>query len=210
MTRIPGHTITDAPGASRPLLEGVAQFSPTGKPLNLHAQMAHSPAVLAAYTSIRQATAAHGTLQPRVRAALMLATAGVSHSAYAEAVSAQLAVRAGWSPAQVSCLRDGHPLGEDTVDALVRLVREAAVRGGRVADLTWQQAAACGWTSQELAEAFVYLALTVFTACFLNYAQTPLDLPAGVAVAGRGPGETELAHTPAGLPTGAPPAGGRE
>jgi hypothetical protein len=183
VTRIPGHTIQDAPGASRPLLEGVLPFSPTGKLLNLHAQMAHSPAVLAAYTSIRQATAAHGTLEPRVRAALMLATAGVSHSAYAEAVTSQLAVRAGWSPAQASCLQDGQSLGDEQVDSLVRLVREAAARDGRVTDLTWQQAVACGWSSQDLAEAYVYLALTVFTAYFLNYAQTPLDLPSGLLAA---------------------------
>jgi carboxymuconolactone decarboxylase family protein len=184
VTRIPGHTIADAPGASRPLLEGVAPFSPTGKLLNLHAQMAHAPAVLAAYTAIRQATAAHGTLEPRVRAALMLATAGVSHSAYAEAVTSQLAVRSGWSPAQVSCLRDGQSLGDEKVDSLVCVVREAAARAGRVSDLTWQQAAACGWSSQELAEAFAYLALTVFTAYFLNYAQTPVDLPSGAVAAG--------------------------
>ena len=78
MTRIYSHTIQDAPEASRPLLEGVVPFSPTGKLLNLHAQMAHSPAVLAAYTGIRQSTVAHGTLDPRVRSALMLAAAGVT------------------------------------------------------------------------------------------------------------------------------------
>jgi hypothetical protein len=44
VTRIPSHTIEDAPEASRPLLQNVIQFSPTGRPLNLHAQMAHSPA----------------------------------------------------------------------------------------------------------------------------------------------------------------------
>ena len=72
MTRIPSHTLTEAPGV-RPLLEGAARSSPTGKPLNLHAQMAHSPSVLAAYTSIREAIAAHGTLDSQVRSALMLA-----------------------------------------------------------------------------------------------------------------------------------------
>jgi hypothetical protein len=56
MARIDRHTITDAPEASRPLLEGILPFSPTGKLLNMHAQMAHSPAVLAAYAAIRQAT----------------------------------------------------------------------------------------------------------------------------------------------------------
>ena len=106
MTRIPSHTRTEAPAASRPLLEGAARSSPTGQPLNLHAQLAHSPTVLAAYTSIR----------------------------------------------------------------------EAAGRAGQVSDVTWERAAACGWTSAELAEAFAYLALTIFTAYFLNYAQTPNDL----------------------------------
>ena len=46
MTRIPAHTIQDAPGASRPVLEALLPASPTGKLLNLHAQMARSPVVL--------------------------------------------------------------------------------------------------------------------------------------------------------------------
>jgi len=84
VTRIYRHTIADAPEASRPLLEGILPFSPTGKLLNMHAQMAHSPAVLAAYAAIRQATVTYGTLDPRIRSALMLSTAAVSHSAYAQ------------------------------------------------------------------------------------------------------------------------------
>ena len=185
MTRIPGHTIADAPGAARPLLEGVVPFSPTGKLLNLHAQMAHSPAVLAAYASIRQATATYGTLDPRVRSALMLATAGVSQSGYGLAVTSSLALRSGWSHSDVQSLRDGSPLGDATIDSLAGVVREAAGRAGQVSDVTWQRAADCGWSSEQLAEAFVYLALTVFTAYFLNYAQTPVDLPAGLAAAAR-------------------------
>jgi hypothetical protein len=72
MTRIYRHTITDAPEASRPLLEGILPFSPTGKLLNMHAQMAHSPAVLAAYASIRQATVTYGTLALTVFTAYFL------------------------------------------------------------------------------------------------------------------------------------------
>jgi len=181
VTRIYRHTIQDAPEASRPLLEGILPFSPTGKLLNMHAQMAHSPAVLAAYVSIRQATATYGTLDPRVRSALMLATAAVSGSAYAQAVTSFLAVRAGWSQTQVLALREGRPLGEDKTDALVDVVREATTRSGQVGDATWQRAAECGWSSEQLTEAFAFLALTVFTAYFLNYAQTPMDLPAGPA-----------------------------
>src|SRR5882762_7681469 len=75
MSRIPTHTVEDAPEASRPLLQKIAQSSPTGRPLNLHAQMAHSPAVLAAYTSLRAVIAEHGALGPKVSWALNLATA---------------------------------------------------------------------------------------------------------------------------------------
>ena len=183
MTRIYRHTIADAPGASRPLLEGFVPFSPTGKPLNVHGQMAHSPLVLAAYAAVRQATVTHGTLDPQVRSALMLVTAAASHSAYAEALTSFLAARSGWSPSEVRSLRDGHQVGDDKVDSLIGVIREAATRAGRVSDATWQQAADCGWTSEQMTEAFGYLALTVFTAYFVNYAQTPLDLPAEPAPA---------------------------
>ena len=177
MTRIPSHTIEDAPQASRPFLENVIQFSPTGRLLNLHAQMAHSPAVLAGYVGIRQANDAHGTLEFPVRAALMLAAAGATHSEYTEAITATLAERAGWNEHQVSSLRDGSSVGDDKIDAIVAVVREAAAHAGRVGEAAWERAVACGWTDEQLAEAFAYLGLTVFTGYFLNYARTPLDLP---------------------------------
>ena len=183
MTRIPSHTIEDAPEASRPLLQNVIQFSPTGRLLNLHAQMAHSPAVLAAYVSIRQATSEYGTLDLGVRAALMLATAGVSHSEYTEAITATLAERGGWSKHQISALRGGGSVGDDKIDAIVAVVREAAAHAGRAGDIAWERAVACGWTDEQLAEAFAYLGLTVFTAYFLNYARTAMDLPAPAPVA---------------------------
>jgi hypothetical protein len=104
MTRIPSHTVEDAPPASRPLLEDMLQFSPTGRLLNMHAQMAHAPVVL-------------------------------------------------------------------------DVVREAAANSGHVSDVTWGRATGSGWSSEQLAEAFAYLGLTVFTAYFLNYAATELDIP---------------------------------
>jgi hypothetical protein len=128
-------------------LEGIVEFSPTGALLNLHARLAHSPAVLAAYVSIRHATAAHGTLDSRVRSALMLATAGVCGNPCTEAITSFLALRAGWSDAQVMLLRDGQSLGDEPADALVRVVRGAASQAGQVSDATWQQAADTGAAS---------------------------------------------------------------
>ena len=180
MTRIPGHTIEDAPEASRPLLEDVLQFSLTGRLLNMHAQMAHAPAVLDAYTSIRRATGLHGTLDLPIRAALMLAAAAADDSAYALAIVSMLALRSGWRRDQVEALLAGKDLGERKTDALLAVAREATANSGRVSDATWAWAAASGWSDEQLAEAFAYLGLTVFTSYFLNYAETELDIPAAL------------------------------
>jgi alkylhydroperoxidase family enzyme len=177
MTRIPSHTIEDAPAAARSLLADVLQFSPTGRLLNLHAQMAHAPAVLDAYVSIRRAAAEHGTLDQPVRTALMLAAAVAGGSDYALTVISLLALRSGWRQDQVTALRSGQDLGEPGTDALLAVIREAAARSGRVSDVTWARATAAGWTDGQLAEAFAYLGLTLFTGYFLNYADTALDLP---------------------------------
>src|SRR5215472_5931902 len=113
MARIPAHTIQDAPTAAEPLLAEMIQFSPTGRLLNMHAQMAHAPAVLEAYVAIRRATAQHGTLGQRARTALMLVAAAADGSPYALAIISQLALRSGWRPDQVQALLAGRELGED-------------------------------------------------------------------------------------------------
>ena len=186
MDRIPTHTVEDAPAAARPLLAEMIQFSPTGRLLNMHAQMAHAPAVLEAYVSIRRATARHGTLDPRDRAALMLVAAAADASPYALAIISLLAQRSGWGPDQVEALLASRDTGEDKLDALTGVIREAAANSGRVSDPTWAAAAEMGWSDEQLAEAFAYLGLTVFTSYFLNYAATELDVTAGPARACEG------------------------
>lgn len=176
MSRIPTHTVDNAPEASRPLLESAIEFSPTGRPLNLHAQMAHAPAVLVAYTSLRKATAEHGTVGPKVSSALMLATASAVANDYVVGITSRLASMMGWRDDQVAALRAGNPVGDDKIDALTYLVGEAAANAGSVDDTTWKTAQNAGWNDEQLAEAFAYLGLTVFTAYFLNYAQTDVDV----------------------------------
>ena len=175
MNRIPAHTVEDAPAASRPLLQWIAQSSPTGRPLNVHAQMAHSPPVLAAYTSLRAVIAEHGTLEPKVSWALNLATAATVGNDYMIGIASRFARMNGWTEAQTTALRTGTTTGETRIDALTRVIREAAANSGSVADVTWKAARQSGWTDEQLAEAFTYLGLTVFTGYFLNYAQTELD-----------------------------------
>jgi hypothetical protein len=113
MTRIPSHSVEDAPEASRALLREMIQFSPTGRPLN------------------------------------------------------------------VAALRAGKDVGDARTGALTSLVREAAANHGRVSDQAWDRAVASGWSSEQVAEAFAYLGLAVYTSYFLNYAATELDVPDG-------------------------------
>lgn len=176
MSRIPAHTVDDAPATSRPLLQKIAQSSPTGRPLNVHAQMAHAPAVLAAYASLRAVTAEHGTFDPRVSWALNLATAGTIANDYMIGIASRFARLNGWTEAQIAALRTGATTDDARVDALTRVAREAAAHAGTVTDATWKAARQAGWSDTQLAEAFAYLGLTVFTGYFLNYAQTEPDV----------------------------------
>ena len=176
MSRIPTHTVEDAPDAARPFLQKIAQASPTGRPLNLHAQMAHSPAVLAAYTSLRAVTAEHGTLDPKVSWALNLATAAAVGNDYMIGIASRFARMSGWTEEQIAALQADTTTGDTRIDALTRVVREAAAHSGKVGDATWKAAQQAGWSDGQLAEAFAYLGLTVFTGYFLNYAQTDPDV----------------------------------
>jgi hypothetical protein len=175
MSRIPNHTVEDAPVASRPILQKLMQASPTGRFLNLHAQMAHSPTVLAAYMSLRSVIAEHGTFDPKVGAALTLATAATVGNDYMISIAGRLAQMSGWTEDQVLALRTGSPTGDVKINLLTNLVREAAANSGNVTEVTWKAAQGAGWSDEQLADAFAYLGLTVFTGYFLNYAQTDAD-----------------------------------
>jgi hypothetical protein len=176
MNRFPTHTVEDAPEASRTILRKIAQSSPTGRPLNVHAQMAHAPAVLAAYASLRSVTAEQGTLDAKVSWALNLATAAAVGNDYMIGIASRFAGMNGWAEAQIAALRTGATTGDTKIDALTSVVREAAANSGSVTDATWKAALQGGWSDAQLAEAFAYLGLTVFTAYFLNYAQTDPDV----------------------------------
>src|ERR1700761_8888294 len=126
MSRIPNHTVEDAPVASRPFLQKLIQSSPTGRFLSLHAQMAHSPAVLGAYMSLRAVIAEHGTFDPKVGAALTLATAATIGNDYMIGIASRLAQMSGWTEEQVLALRTGKPTSDVKINLLTNLAREAA------------------------------------------------------------------------------------
>ncbi|WP_271023605.1 hypothetical protein [Rhizobium sp. RCAM05973] len=124
MSRIPTHTVEDAPAASQPLLQKIVQSIPMGRPANLHAQMAHSPAVLTAYTSLRAVLAEHTTFDPKVGAALTLAAAAGVGNNYMTRIASRLAQMNGWTEEQVTALTTGTSTNDAKIDVLAGLVRK--------------------------------------------------------------------------------------
>ncbi len=175
MSRIPTHTVDDAPEAARPLLQAISKQSPTGRHLILHAQMAHSPVVLAMYSSLRAAVPEYAKLDQKICWALNLTTAATIGNDYMIGIASRFAGMNGWTEAQIAALRKGKTTGDTKVDALTSVVREATADSGKVTDTTWKIAQKAGWSDEQLAEAFAHLGLTMFTGYFLNYAQTVAD-----------------------------------
>jgi hypothetical protein len=138
--------------------------------------MAHSPAVLTAYSSLRAVLVERGTFEPKVGAALTLAAAAGVGNGYMIRIASRLAQMNDWTEEQVAALRTGSPTSDTKTDALTVLVREAAANSGNVTDGTWKAALKAGWSDEQLAEAFTNVGATVFTAYFLNYAKTELDV----------------------------------
>jgi alkylhydroperoxidase/carboxymuconolactone decarboxylase family protein YurZ len=127
-------------------------------PLNLHLQMASAPVVLAAYVGIRRAIEAHGTLDLRTRFALMLAVAAATGCEYTQAVNRLLTSRAGMPGEEIEAVLAGEPIGDTGA--------------------TWRAATDAGVSVAQLAEAYASIGLAVYVDQLVNYAETPLDVPA--------------------------------
>ncbi len=169
---------TNSPGSGpvAAMLEEVRVAS-GGRLLGLHTDLARSPSTLAAYLGLRHATADYATLDPAVGAAIMLTVGAVDGGDYTQAVATQLGIRAGMNEQQTMAARSGQ-VDDVRTAALLAAMREAAANTGAVSKPAWDIAAAAGWSDQQLYEAFVHLALTVFCDYFTNYAHTALDVPA--------------------------------
>jgi hypothetical protein len=70
MPRVPVHTSGDAPAQSREALRRLERRM--GRLLNIHAEMAYAPVVLAANQAMGEAIATHGSFGARTREAIAL------------------------------------------------------------------------------------------------------------------------------------------
>jgi AhpD family alkylhydroperoxidase len=92
LPRIPVHTIDSVPGDSTVTLQALAKR--TGKVLNIHGEMAHSPVVITAYAGIADAIAEHGSFDARTRRP-RLTVGAVDSCNYCQSAHTISATRAG-------------------------------------------------------------------------------------------------------------------
>ena len=175
MQRIPANTLDAAPDASQDTLRGIARR--TGGLLNIHATMASTPGVLAAYAGISAAIAEHGSLSGRVREAVALAVAATNECDYCQAAHTRSGAAAGLSAEEMVQIRAGKDVPDAKVSAAAQVARDAAAHDGYVQSTTWTAATDAGWSQEELAELFLPIIANVFTNYFNHYAHTELDLP---------------------------------
>ena len=185
MPRVPVHTIDDAPEQSRETLRGLGRRM--GRLLNIHAELAHAPVVLAAYQGIQQAITAQGSFDAKTREAIALAVGAVDKCAYCQSAYTAGGQAADWSLEETVAIRDGSADLGPELGSLLAVAREIAGHTGYVADVTWRAARDAGWGDAELAELFAHVAANVFTNYFNHYVQTEPDLPAAPGLEGWSP-----------------------
>lgn len=171
MPRIQVHTVQDAPQASRPALEQIT--AAMGRTLNIHGEMAASPAVIGAYQGIGAAIREHGSFDPRPREAIALAVGAVDGCDYCQAAHTLSARKAGFSLEQTVQIRTGRLDGDTKLTALITLVRQAAENVGSITDQVWDCARAAGWTEGELAEAFAHSSRSIGADHLRNTSRLP-------------------------------------
>jgi hypothetical protein len=167
-------TVDDS-DAIAPMLDFIRAAS-GGRVLEMHRQMAVAPLVLEQYIALRRAIGAHAAMPERPRAAVAVAASAAGHGSYTLAINGMLARRVGWSPEQVQAVADGRSCGDANIDALLEVVREAVDSDGRVTDVTWSAALDAGWSAEDLAETYGYIALVGFCDRFVRYAGTDFDV----------------------------------
>jgi hypothetical protein len=175
MTRIPVPSIDEVPTASKELLEWILQTQPTAKIVNVQAQLAVAPAALAGYVALRRTTQEYGTLDPKTRSAVLAMSGAALGVPYVERLTERIASGAGWQPDEIVRFTEGLGSGDEKLDSLLDVVRDAGKNLGLVVDATWERAVLNGWTPEQLVESFAFFSIAVYLAYFTNFAGTELD-----------------------------------
>ena len=174
MTHFPVFDPSNAPEASRPVLERAKQsygFVP-----NLYGTFAQSPAALEAYSGIAKAYE-KTSLTPVERQVVLLSVSAEHACEYCMAAHSTVAQMVKIDPALLSALREERSLPDPKLDAL-RTFTLKVVRGRGWVDAADQQAFFdAGYQPQHVLDVLTGVALKTLSNYTNHFASTPIDPP---------------------------------
>ena len=172
MSEFTVHTTETAPAASRPLLEGA--ISKWGFVPNLIGLMAESPATVKAYVALAEALS-ETSFTPVEQQVITLAVSSENECSYCMAAHSGMARMAGMSEPDLEALREGRPMPDARLEVLRSYVSAVIrTRGWPSAE---QQATfkSAGYTSSQMLEVLVGVAMKTLSNYVNHLANTPLD-----------------------------------
>jgi AhpD family alkylhydroperoxidase len=137
--------------------------------------MAHAPAVLQGYLSLRDALS-NGVLGPRLGTQLALMIAEANRSSYCVAVHVTVGRLVGIDEAELQSARAASSSNPKT-EAALRFARKIVDYRGELTDEEFNGVREAGYTDEEIAEIIGNVALNIFTNYFNLVAQTDLNRP---------------------------------
>jgi uncharacterized peroxidase-related enzyme len=175
MTRLPTPaTITDAPEASRPLLEAVAKQ--LGSTPNMFRSIALSPQALEGYLGLSGALG-KGSLPAATRERIALAVAEINGCNYCLSAHTYLGRKfAKLDDAEITANRSGAS-NEPKADAAVRFAAKVAIDRGHVTDADFAAVKLAGYTDAQVIEIVQHVALNSWTNFFNEVFKTEIDFP---------------------------------
>lgn len=167
-------TISDAPEASRPLLDAVARQ--LGSAPNMFRAIANSPQALEGHLGMFGALG-KGTLPAATRERIALAVAEVNGCSYCLSAHTYLGRNlAKLDDAEITANRNGAS-NDLKADAAVRFAATVAKARGHVTDADFAAVKLAGYTDAQVIEIVQHVALNTWTNYFNEVFQTDIDFP---------------------------------
>lgn len=168
MTRLTPLTLENTSGKTNELLQAVKKK--LGRVPNIAAAMAHSPVLLEGYLSLSSAVSG-GTLDPKLRELIALATAERNHCYYCLSAHTTIGKMLGIDEETLLKSRTEQSIDPRT-DAVLTFVRAIVDKKGKISDNDFAAVKQAGYDEEAVAEIFANVSLNLLTNYFNELART--------------------------------------
>ncbi len=173
MTQFVQHTLSSAPAASRPVLEGTKKA--LGFVPNLFATFAESPAALNAYAQVAGSLDKDAALSAVERHLVAIFISRENNCEYCVAAHTALGSMAQAAPEVIQAARNGGALGDAKLEALRRFSVAVTEQRGQLKPEQIADFIAAGYSQRHALDVITVAALKTLSNYTNHLAETPLD-----------------------------------